>query len=198
MEKKKIDFAKYGEMCAEKKITGSDGTEVMVRDHIPYAQKEEYAQELAVRVVVIHNDSCCYDGYDYNKIDMLLTAKYYTDIDTEGATEDEVADFLINNNLYAQIEEIVGDDLYIVNKISDGMISGMEITYEDDHSLKQALKTSFGFLFTGEDITESLAKAEDVSGNLFDAIAALRKEKQNDNPGKMNVNGNILNFAKKQ
>lgn len=198
MDKKKIDFAKYNEMCEEKKVVGKDRTEITVRTHIPYRDKFKMARELVEQNVIIHNDSCAYDNYLDQAVWMLKILEYYTDVDTDGVDEEHAADFMINNEVYQKIHDIIENDLCAVEDIYFTMRDGVMTTFEDDKSLKTALKTSFGFLFNGEDVTESLAKAETVSGTLFDALAALRKEDEKRNPGKIDVGGNILNFAKKE
>ena len=198
MEKKKIDFAKYGEMYNESEISGQDQTKVNVRNHIPYADKYRMAQELAEQILMIHNDSCTYDSYKEGPLWKLKILEYYTDIDTSEITPEQAADFMINNNLLQQIQDIIGNDLDEVKDIYYRMRDSVMTTYDDDHSLKTAFKTSFGFLFNGEDITESLAKAETAGGTLFDALAALKAEEKKKSPGVVNVGGNILNFAKKE
>lgn len=198
MDKKKIDFAKYNEMCEEKKVVGKDKTEITVRTHIPYRDKFKMARELVEQNVIIHNDSCAYDNYLDQALWMLKILEYYTDVDTDGVDEEHASDFMINNEVSQKIHDIIDNDLCEVEDIYFTMRDGVMTTFEDDKSLKTALKTSFGFLFNGEDVTESLAKAETVSGTLFDALAALRKEDEKRNPGKIDVGGNILNFAKKE
>lgn len=198
MDKKKIDFAKYNEMCEEKKVVGKDKTEITVRTHIPYRDKFKMARELVEQNVIIHNDSCAYDNYLDQAVWMLKILEYYTDVDTDGVDEEHAADFMINNEVSQKVHDIIENDLCEVEDIYFKMRDGVMTTFEDDKSLKTALKTSFGFLFNGEDVTESLAKAETVSGTLFDALAALRKEDEKRNPGKIDVGGNILNFAKKE
>lgn len=198
MEKKKIDFVKYSEMHDEEVINGADGVQVTVRNHIPYTEKYRMAQEMVEQNVIIHNDSCAYDSYRDSAVWKLKVLEYYTDVDTETVTPEEASDFLINNRLADQLMEIVGDDLGEVEEIYFTMRDGVIQTYEDDHSLKHALKTSFGFLFNGEDLSESLAKAETAGGTLFEALAALHNEEKKKNPGRIDVGGTILSFAKKE
>ena len=68
--------------------------------------------------------------------------------------------------------------------------------------VKKAIRTSFGFLFNGEDITESMAKAELTKDTMFKALDAINKKEQEEaekmNDGKLRVAGNILNFAKRE
>ena len=110
MEKRKIELNKYAEMHEEKTFTGKDGTEVTVRDHIAYGDKEAMARELTVQSSVIHDDSCVYVDAEHDKYAIYLIAKYYTDIDTLEANPSDIADFIINNGLYKNIREYVSDD----------------------------------------------------------------------------------------
>lgn len=202
MDKKKIDMKKYTDMHHEATIVGNDTTAIVVRDHIPYALKEEMAREMAGQIAMIHDDSCVYIGFTENKVRLYMIAKYYTDIDVDDMESDVVADFLINNGLIKDIIEFICDDLDVVEEMYIQMCDAMSITYKDDRSITKALRTSFGFLFNGEDITESLAKAEAMKDTMINAVAALRtveeEHKENISNGTMSVGGAILNFAKKQ
>lgn len=202
MEKRKYDLSKYADEHREACVRGEDGTEVTVRDHIPYAEKENMAHEMAERLIVIHEDSCVFQNSEYDKVKKFLTAKYYTDIDTEDMTEEEVADFMMNNEVWRPVESECGWDLSIVCGIYDAIFKAVKDTFEDDKSITKALRTSFGFLFNGEDVTESLAKAEIMKNTVYEAISAWNKAEKDkeetiDN-GTLKVGGNVLNFAKKE
>ena len=202
MEKRKFEFDKYADMHEEKEVTGKDGTKVMVRDHVPYATKEAMAHDMAESIIMIHDESCTYESSDYNKIKMHMIAEYYTDIDTDGVEPETVADFLINNGMIYDIMDIVCDDFEEVEDILWRLQRSVAKTYEDDKSLTKAIRSNFGFLFTGEDINESISQAEHARDTLFEALGALRKleseraEKIDD--GKVMVGGNLISFAKKE
>ena len=198
MEKRKIDLSKYAEQYEIQTVEGTDGTKVDVRSHIPYAEKEQMARELAERMIVIHDDSCVYLSSEYGKYKKYLVAKYYTDIDTEDMTPEQVADYFVNNDMWKMIGQICGWDYAIVEDIFKGLFDAVETTFNDDKSLTKALRTSFGFLFNGEDITESLAKAELTKDTMFKALDAINKKEQEVNVGELTVGGRILNFAKKE
>jgi len=202
MEKKKFDLSSYADAYKEMTVKGDDGTIVMVRDHIPYVEKEEMAREMAERLIMIHDDSCVYKSSEYSKLKKYYVAKYYTDIDTEDETPEAVADFMVNNEVWPVIRSECGWDVSIVCGIFDKLYESVRKTYEDDKSLTKALRTSFAFLFNGEDITESLAKAEAMKDTIYEAVGALRKvEKEKEEKidhGTLKVGGNIINFAKKK
>jgi len=201
MEKRKIDMAKYADMHVLKNCVGEDTTTVVVRDRIPYAEKDAMARELVEMTTVIHDDSCVYISAEFDKIWLALIAKYYTDIDTSEADPTEIADFLINDKLIDDIVEFIEADLEYVMDIYCDLYDAFETTYIDDKCLTKALRTSFAFLFNGEDITESIAKAEAAKDTIFEAVSALRKvekeREENIDNGTLKIGGNVINFAKK-
>lgn len=202
MKKKKIDFKKYADIHEETEIVGKDGTKVIVRNHIPYADKVQMAREIIENCVMIHDDSCCYENYDIFAEKIKSIVNYYTNINVDEATANEVADFVINNELIGKIREYIDDDYIEFEDVFVTILDMVEKTYTDDMSLKKAIKTSFGFLFNGEDITESLAKAEMTKDTMFKALDAINKKEQeaqeNMDNGKLKVGNNILNFARKE
>ena len=202
MEKQKIDLSKYADMYEVVEIEGKDGTKISARTHIPYEEKEKMATEMAERLIVIHDDSCVYKSSEFGKIKKYMVAKYYTNLDTEDLTPDDVANFFINNEMWRMISQECGWDYTIAEDIFKDLYKAVKKTYEDDKSLTKALRTSFGFLFNGEDITESLAKAEAMKDTVYEAIGAWRQvEKEQEekiDDGKLKVGGNIISFAKKK
>lgn len=202
MKKKAIDFKKYADMHENKEIVGTDGTKVVVRDHISYANKVAMAVALVEANVMIHDDSVCYESFAMPAERIKGIMKYYTDVPVDDADAQEVADFAINNGLIGQIRDYIHDDYYEFEDVFVTLIRSVMDNYEDDQSLAKAIKTSFGFLFTGEDVTETLAKAEAAKDTVFDALGALwEKEAQDESKmkdGKLKVEGKLLNFAKKE
>lgn len=202
MRKKKIDFKKYADMHEEKELIGFDDTKITVRNHIPYDDKVQMAQEVIENCVMIHDDSCCYESVDIYAEKIKAIVKYYTNIQVDEASAHEVADFVINTGLIGQIREYIHDDYYEAEDVYVTMMNMVFSTYEDDMSLKKAIKTSFGFLFNGEDITESMAKAELTKDTMFKALDALNKREQEEQnkmkDGQLNVGGNIISFAKRE
>ena len=202
MRKKKIDFKKYADMHEKKEITGKDGTVIVARDHIPYTDKVEMAKEIVENYVMIHDDSCAYENYDIYAAIIRMIIKYYTNVPVDDAEDYEVADFAINNELIGQIEEYIREDYLRFEDVYLTMLRSVIDNYDDDQSLKKAVKTSFGFLFNGEDITESMAKAELTKDTLFNALDAINKKEEEAqskmDDGRLNVGGNILNFAKRE
>lgn len=202
MRKHKVEFKKYADMHDEVEVVGKDGTKVMVRTHIPYADKLKLSQEMLEQGLMIHDDSICYEGYMMESIRMKKILEYYTDVKVDDIAPEAIADFMINNEMICRIEEAIYKDWCAVEDILFPMMRGVIETYKDDKGLTKAIRTSFKFLFTGEDITESLAKAEATKDTLFKAIGALREKEKEDqekvNKGKLMIGNNIINFAKKE
>ena len=189
-------------MHEEKELTGKDGTKIMVRDHISYADKIQMARDVIENYVMIHDDSCCYESHEIYAAKIKAMVKYYTDVYVDEASAEQVADFVINNELLEQIRDYIQRDWFEADDVYIAMLNMVMDTYTDDRSLKKAIKTSFGFLFNGEDITESLAKAEMTKDTMFKALSAINRkeqeEKENMDNGKLKVGNNILNFARKE
>lgn len=202
MRKHKITgLKKYADMHEEKSVTGNDGVTVVFRTHIPYAEKVAFAQEWAENTIITHDDSCWYTGHEQRLYEIYLVAKYYTDIQTDGVAPQEIADFMINDGLFHQIDDLLYDDLSEVRQLHYLIQESFGVTYDDDRSLTKAVRTSFGFLFNGEDVTESMAKAQATSGVMMKALNALqekeKEESEKPTDGKMRVGGTLLNFARR-
>jgi len=198
MKQKKINFKKYADAHEETELIGKDGIKIQVRNHISYADKIQMAKDVIENCVMIHDDSCCYESHMIYAEKIKAMVKYYTNVPVDNADASEVADFVINNDLIAGIREYIHDDYYEAEDIYITLMNMVVDTYTDDVSLKKAIKTSFGFLFNGEDITESLAKAELTKDTMFKALDAINKKEQEVNGGELTVGGKILNFAKRE
>lgn len=208
MEKRKINIENCSNSCVEDVVRGTDygaGEEaqvITVRNHIPYEEKEKMAHEILEQTTVIHEDACAFEGSTFDVVEMCAIAKYYTSIDTEDVEPRLIADYLINYGLIDEVRRFIMDDYKHVMSIYEHLLDSIATMYDYDGSMTKALRTSFGFLFNGEDITESLAKAEATKSAVYEAINAFRsveKEKsENIDGGTMKVGGNVINFAKKK
>lgn len=201
MRKKKIDFKKYAGMHDEMEIAGKDGAVITVRNHISYADKIQMAQDVIENCVMIHDDSCCCESHMIYAERIKAMVKYYTNVPVDDVDAGDVADFMINNELIGNVREYIHDDWFEAEDIYVTMLNMVLDTYTDDMSLGKAVKKSFGFLFNGEDVTETMAKAELTKETLFKALDAIgKKEKEEQekiDDGKLMVGNNILNFARK-
>lgn len=199
---KKINFKKYADMHTDTELVGNDGVAIKVRDHISYADKIQMAKDVIENCVMIHDDSICYESHLIYAEKIKAIMKYYTNVPVDDADAAEVADFVINDGLIEKIREVIRVDYFEADDIYITMLTEVIDTYTDDVSLKKAIKTSFGFLFSGEDITESMAKAELTKNTLFNALDAINKKEQESreqiDDGRLKIGSNIINFARKE
>lgn len=202
MRKKKIDFSKYANAAVMTEVTGADGVTIQVRNHISYQDKVQMATDLVENCLMVHDDSCCYESHEFPAEQIKAIVKYYTDVPVDDVPAQDVANFVINNDMIQKIKEIIHDDYFEYWDIYVNLYNSVVDTFNDDRSLQKAVRTSFGFLFNGEDITESLAKAEMTKKTMFDALNALNQKEEQErtklNDGKMKFGNNIVNFAKKE
>ena len=92
---------------------------------------------------------------------------------------------------------MISHDYNAVIDIYHRLFDGVDESFKDDRSIQKAIRRSFGFLFNGEDVTESLAKAEAMKDVMYNAREKEKEESEKITDGKLNVGGNILNFARK-
>lgn len=75
----------------------------------------------------------------------------------------------------------------------------LKIKYEKEHSVGTLLKKTFGFLLTGEDISESLAKSSEIVNKMVEMVGVFQEHEEDakKNSPNVKVGGVALNFAKK-
>lgn len=187
-------------------IDCGNGVVIHVVDHIPYDSKEAFAMEYAMyRNIQDDENQIMYDNYKYVVIKSLLLAKYYTDIDISNMDNEEawnaLFDFFVMSNVYEKILEITKDDMKYVEDISNNILSSVRQSYRRSNSLDYKIMRTYGFLFSGQDLTQAIAKASDVNNEMVSMIGAEKevakqKTKKND---KLTIDGGaVLNIAKKR
>lgn len=192
--------------CGSVKIDGANGMSIEVKKQIPYDEKESFSLQYALyRNVEDTENEIMYDNYKNLLIKTMLIAKYYTNINVAELKDESdwamMFDVLTSNDLYGQMMSIVADDMVFVDAISESMLKSVREIYVRGNSLQFNLKKAFGFLFTGEDLTESIAKAAEVSNEVTELIGAnkeLEKVKGKQNDKLITNNGVVLNMAKKR
>lgn len=206
MEKVKINFEVLNENRSVE-LTGKNGDKIIVRSRIPYAEKEQMAYEMAASTQVIDEEKgTCYRTYQQHLLDAFLIVKYYTNIDVSEMGEadfEKLFDYLVFNELYdALFDAVEGDYLRFTYDIAYRLVSAAMESYEKEHSLAHKVNQTFGFLFTGEDLTDQLAAAEDINGKLVDMFKAVKERDEKNvllkgGKAKVNSGGAVLNMAKK-
>ena len=82
------------------------------------------------------------------------------------------------------------------------LMEAAKTVHEKEHSLARKVDRAFGFLFTGEDLTEQIAQAEGINEKLVDMFDAVREREQKNamlknSKAKVSSGGAVLNMAKK-
>ena len=179
---------------------------VCVKTWLPYSEMEAMAIEMAERTLLFDNETgvACI-GHRESMVKGYLMAKYFTDLDVENCEPEEVYDILMNSGLYEKIEGQVVEIIWRVDDIYRALCKNMISTYERENSLAYKLEKTFGFLFSGEDVTETMAKSELINEQMIDMLGVFlnhKKEQEMLNVGKqdkakLRVGGALVNLAKK-
>lgn len=197
MEKVKIDLSGYADKCQEIKIKGSDDVVITVRDHISVAEKLNFMNDF-IRSTFINMKEYCYDSFMQVVTEKALVVRYYTNVDTDGYTDEEVYDFVMNNNLFDSIAEYICRDMEDVSIMCTDMRNAILMTTENEVSLSSAIRKSFGFLFDGKDVSETFAEATELKEQLLGVVETLKHAGEVQKDSKVSVNGAVINFAQKE
>jgi hypothetical protein len=140
-------------------------------------------------------------------VEAWLIVKYYTNLELPENPEDEdyekLFDYLLYNELARPLMEAVSGDYFgYVEGITHLLIEAAKTVHEKEHSLAHKVDRAFGFLFTGEDLTNQIAQAEGINEKLVDMFDAVREREQKNamlknSKAKVNSGGAVLNMAKK-
>lgn len=197
MEKKKYEMhAADMDACVE--VTIGDET-IHVLKHIPLERKVTMATELAEMLLVPNEELGIMTRSALQEVcEVYLVMKYYTDMDLTDVDVQTVFDWVIGHNAYMSVRDVVSNDVWYVTDMALETMENIETEYEKQNGLTHAIKTSFGFLFNGEDITETLAKSQQVSDQMIEVVGKLNEANRKPDVGKVKVSGNVINIGKKK
>ena len=121
-----------------------------------------------------------FEGYNAWLIRAFLILVHYSDLDTAsydtGEGRQELYDILATHDMWDDIMGIVDADMVEVDNIIVRLESSAKRNFEHTHSLQfQVLKTLQSLLGT-EDVTETIARAENLNSKLIDMLGALQRE----------------------
>lgn len=192
------DMIKFGEA---KTVTGADGKTIEVKTEIPYEEKEQMAKEYVAYTTVLDEENyVVYESYQTELIELLLTCKYYTNIDTAEMQDEHswkmLYDYLAANKMLEELRRVVQEDFYRVIGIGSYISDSLKKTFEAKHSLSVRLLKTFGSILTDEDMAETLAKSEEVNSVMLDLIGAYKEKSANKTM--RTGNGTVVNFSKKK
>lgn len=155
------------------------GQTIKVQSFIPYKTKVEAAQELvAIGAIFDEKLGIAYWSHMYEAATRYVRLKYYTDFDLtayEGAEGLYLLMDRTDTEDSTELDNAVGEDFDTVRNLAWDIYHNVKYVFEHEHSLGQKVLGSFGFLFDGKDITESLAEAREISEKMIDTLGAAKK-----------------------
>jgi len=158
-------------------------------------------------LVIDESGQISYVSYKRPLLETYLLVKYYTNIDIDDIEDDDgymkLFDYLVANDLYEKLIMQTSQDYRgHVDEIEWRLRDAAESVYEKKNSLGYKLDKAFGFLFTGEDLIDQIAAAENINEKMIDMFKAVRERDTknallNNSKAKVNSGGAVLNMAKK-
>lgn len=174
---------------------------VHVKSYIPFDQAEAMAIEWAERSMVFDEENgFAAVGHMATIVEEYLILKYFTDFPLDDLSPEEVHDYLHRSGTYDKlVRPIITGNMSPVWTMYCSLSENMKGQFEKSHSIGTLLKKTFGFLFTGEDISETLAKSADITNRMVEVMEVFKEHSKDTkkNSPKMKVGGVTLNFAKK-
>lgn len=171
------------------------GQKVQVKTYLPYKEKIECAKELVSRAAVFDESGAAYWGYLKDAVCVLLYLKAYTNADVSAYESEDGLLALMDGDGLATLmdaDALLGrDDVELrhfvwaaredwgkVEDLADAMFGSAAKVHEKQCSLENKIKESFGFLFDGKDLTETLAQAKDVNEQMIDHLGRIAQMKR--------------------
>ena len=156
------------------------GQEVTVKDRVPYKDKLDMAEEFVARVTVFNEEmGIAYESHLEHAVGVYCRLKLYTDADMakydgyEGLLQ--LMDDIEYDN-YDEFLEYIQKDSRLFNDVCFSMMFNVKELYEEEHSLRHKVAASFGFLFDGKDITETMAQAREINEPMIELLGAIKKQ----------------------
>lgn len=197
MEKKKFVMNTGDAYEVQQDVKVGDET-IHVRTHIPLAEKMMMASDIVQMIEVLDDELGIVTTSSLEDVcELYLILKYYTDVDLEGVEAQQVFDWLVGYGAVDTIRNIIDADYSYVETMMWRLSSNVEAEHRARNSLTHAVKTTFGFLFDGRDITETLAESRAVSDKMLDIVGRLNDTTKKEEAGRVNVSGNVINIGKK-
>lgn len=146
---------------------------------IPYEQKIEFAKEYASMVIAVDEDTGRYKKIPFAyPVETYLAMKYYTNLDTEDCTAEDVYNFVLRSIRNSRLSEVISEDVKDTMCMAEAVVASIIDDNNYANSAGYKIMKSFGSLFTGEDIAETLAKTQEVNEDMIKVIGLLNAEKQ--------------------
>lgn len=173
--------------------------QIQYRRVLPYKAKTWMAIDMAERSLVFDEErGVAFEGYTHEAVTIACMMEYYTDLDMAAYADEEgmyaLVDLLVSHGALDILWDELSEDLYHVRRIYEAIRASAIRSFEHGLTLDHLIRKSFGFLFTGEDITETLAKADGVNNTMVELLGAFMKQQAAPDA----TGGKLLRFGKKE
>lgn len=162
----------------EMKVLGQD---VVVKNHVSYQQKMDAAEEyVAMSAVFDEEHGLCYMSPYEEAVKKYVKLKTYAGLDMSNYNGvDGLCRLMddIDETPIDEFEEFVEDDWWALRDLGYTIYNNVSGVFEKEHSLEHRVKTSFGFLLDGKDLTQTLAEAREVNEQMIDHLGAIAQVK---------------------
>ena len=158
------------------------GQNVKVRTELTYKEIIQWAQEYVARAVILHPSGVAYWSHLSDAVEDLIIMKALTDMDTSAyETEEglmEMIDQTMGNAEWFEFMKAASAVRMHIKHMADMLFENLRKIHEKENSLDYKIRESFGFLFTGEDLTETLAHARGANEQMIEHLGAIMKVKE--------------------
>lgn len=171
------------------------GTKIQVRGFLTCDEKIRIASDILANIITVSDESELVSRLSSDfVVNFYYKVKYYTNLDVEDFTAAEVYDFFVSNNKYYDFLDIVADDARFVDRIVEEMYRKIKERSDYEKSVGYNVMKTFGSILNGEDITETLAKSQEVGEEMIRLVGELkgRNDTHTPLPG-----GVVLDFKRK-
>ena len=206
MEKKKINFVIESEP-ETKTFSDKNGNDVVIWNWIPFAEKEEFVQELITFVLNADDElGICYESMNYDLFYNYEIIKHYTNIDVEDIQDIDgfrkLYDYCDLNGIKDALNDsqshlimtagaldlsncgFLEHDLRIINEMIQKYYNAIKGLYEAEHSLGNMVKK-----ILNTDVDTNNKETRELIEKLIDMKGALMEKEEQ---------GKVLAFGKKK
>lgn len=167
------------------KVMSLFGKELHVWNRIKYKDKLEAANELASMMGVFDEvHGVAYINYMEDAVKWYIRLEYYTDMDVmEYKDYDKLAELMdiVEEADTHEFEEFIESDFQTIDSLAYKLFCNAADVFDREHSIEYNIMKSFGFLFDGQDITETLAQAHEVNDQMIEHLGAIMSSKNTEN-----------------
>ena len=182
-----------------------DGQKIMCKKHISYGDKESLALGLAsLTVVRDYKNEACYISYKKTLIETTLFVAYYTNLEVESEDSSEdvmnfIFNYVVSSGIYDAMMDVIKPDLEFVYEIYYNTCDVITTLFDGDYSLSGKVKKTFSSILDGEDMIDSIAKTEEVTGKIEELLRTYQAAQVADiEKGVIPIKDGVLNIGGKQ